>query len=178
MNTALMLRIADEIEAHPERYNQSVGSGNITCDCPACVAVNALRLEDENLAELSCGWSRTAKRASARLKLDDSQAEALFRACPETLALQKQFPWISQDDLDGIDELKNWAVHSLGHLSQGAEATATRQPVSFDFFWTADMPEEQIRPWRRASARVMAATLRLIARGDVHADAGIIHPSS
>ena len=167
MNTALILRIADEIEAHPERYNQSVGSGYLTRDCPACVAVNALRLEDENLAELGHGWSRTAKRASARLKLGDSQAEALFRACPETLALQKQFPWISQDELDGIDELENWTAHSRGHLSRAAEATATREPVSFDFFWTADIPEEQIRPWRHASARVMAAVLRLIARGGV-----------
>ena len=175
MNTALMLRIADEIETHPERYNQSRGSYlNTREHCPACVAVTTLRLEDQ--AFMGRGWGRVSSHAAKQLELSDHQAAALFAAAPDPLQLRKQFPWVTTADLDEIGELADWTL--IGRRLRPTTGREDTGPVSFNFFWTGDLWTEEVPAWRRSSARVMAATLRLIARGDVHADAGIIHPSN
>ena len=175
MNTALMLMIAEEIETHPERYNQACGSYLSTNEhCPACVAVTALRLRKQDF--MGRGWGRVSSDATEQLELSSQQATALFGTSPDPLELQKQFPGVTTAELDEIGELANWTASGgrLRHVTVREEAG----PVSFNFFWTGKLGTEEVPGWRRSSAHVMAATLRLIARGDVPADAGLTHRSS
>ena len=162
MNAMLMLDIADEIETHPERYNQALGSYLSNHEhCPACVAVTALRLRSE--AFMGRGWYSIAASARKSLDLTKSQAGALFSGRPNPVNLQKSFPWVTTAELDEIGELANWT--GKGRRLRPVTAPETPPPASFNFFWAADVDGTDIVRWRRSSAVVMAATLRLIARG-------------
>ena len=170
MNTDLMLRIADEIEARPEIFNQQRGALLDVGEketCPLCVAGNALRMTGNALRMTGCniagvdwyGLDGVSARAETLLELITDQAYWLFAAVPHTSGLAGAFN-VSPSDLNRIKELQRWRSNGL-HPA----APHTDNGVSFDTFWRRSDTATPAKEWRRSAARVMAATLRLIAAG-------------
>lgn len=141
INTVLLLRIADELEAHPERYDQQIGinpGGELDGTCATCVAGNALRLEGCDLDDFE-EWDQMWSDAAASLGLSDVQATVLFRANPRREWLAGEFPRLTREALEAIPELRRWTIDDEGRSAVRTGANPRR--LSFDEFWrrvTAD----------------------------------------
>lgn len=164
MNTELMLRIADEIESRPEGYDQVNGVFELhrESECAVCVAGHAVRLQGRPYA--ADEWANVANSAQDLLELSDEHARELFSARPNADTLIDLFPWVSEQDLDTLDELERWTLDADAFLHPLKERAEPEQRVPFTLFWCEQVPEEHAAAHRRSSALVMAATLRLIAR--------------
>ena len=172
MNAMLMLDIADKIEARPELYDQRTGvPGHHGAEktCPLCLAGNTLRLLGQTIAGREwTGNNGVAATAERLLDLTPEKGYELFSSTPEATGLVIAFSGISTADLDGIEELKRWTL-SGGLLwlcpRQSGPDNALESAVTFNAFWQRTHVGGTDKAWRRSAARVMAATLRLIARG-------------
>ena len=166
MNTDLMLQIADEIETHPERYDQHAGifmPGRETT-CPVCVARQAIGAASKP-THVTEEWDEVAEQARKLLELTEPQARGLFSEHPKTAMLTTVFPWISTEDLNTLEELEGWTLGRDAGLRPRANDAGESELCSFRRFWNEQVPHEHTHAWDESSARVMAATLRLIAHG-------------
>ena len=160
INTGLMLRTADEIEAHPERYDQTVGipeANKQAASCPLCVAGNALRIDNRDLHAVE-EWSDMECDAAAALGLSDAQGGVLFSSSPRRELLAAVFPHVTRDALERIPELKRWTIDDEGRSAIRAETNPRR--LSFDDFWRRATADDTA--WSVSAAKMMAAVLRLI----------------
>ena len=168
MNTELMLKVADEIEARPDLYDQHVGMashGTKDEECRICVAGNVIRTAGARLEGLA--WADVSERAQALLGLNGEEALELFAASPEAEDLHLQFPWVSEQELDALDGLTGWILDDEAMLCpvDPIDGVEELEKISFTQFWGQPVRERHVLKWRRASARVIAATLRLTAAG-------------
>ena len=167
MNTDLMLRLADQLEARPELYDQETGMLSRDAAesvCPLCVAGNALRLSGKPLLGRSwTGRGGVASTAEALLELTPLESYELFSSTPNAMGLITEFSGVRTIDLDGIDELREWTLSD--RLLAPATPGTPGDTVNFNAFWKRSTKAAD--EWRRSAARVMAATLRLIVAGRI-----------
>lgn len=166
MNTDLMLRIADEIDTHPERYDQTTGmfAPNDDARCAVCIAGQAIRMAGMALYAGNA-WDEVAKQARKLLDLTAAQARGLFAEHPNSVILTTVFPHIHTHDLDTIDELRRWALGRDCILRPRADNGENSLSCTFGTFWNNEKDIGHKNEWNGSAARVMAAALRLIASG-------------
>ena len=109
-------------------------------------------------------WADVAESAQDLLELGDEHARELFSATPDAKTLIDLFPWVSEHDLNKLDELEQWTLDGDAFLHPLKERAEPDQRVPFTLFWCEQVPEEHAAAHRSSSALVMAGTLRLIAR--------------
>ena len=68
--------------------------------------------------------------------------------------------------LGAIDELADWKLDAPGspRITPRGGTAAHNLEVPFDVFWNGYTSADDRKTWRRSTAAVMAATLRLIVR--------------
>ena len=186
MNTKLMLQIADELAAHPENYDQRSGTSGPEGDCPAFVAVHALRLARSTEHGREPVWGYTAAAAAALLDIGPYASRALFASNPQDSSLEDNFK-VTMDQLDAIPALADWLVdvddngnavggrlHHAASEDTGAGLRPETRAATFHEFWTLEPDPGMAKSFRTASAKVMASTLRLIAAGETDDDTDVL----
>ena len=168
MNAALLLDVANRIENAPQDFDQSNG----IVSCPACVAATALLVLG---LPLDNHWPHNSVQAAAYLGLDLVQSAALFSPVPDAAALEHAFPTIPPGALDAIGELQRWAKVAKGVIKPAHPYPELPHPTFSEFWnWNHYHDDEEPGPdgedphhddYVASRARVMVATLGLIARG-------------
>lgn len=89
INVALLNRVADYIEAHPEQYDQDAWMLYDTCGTRGCIAGWAITLADDKdrerlpiwIADKGCTYPMPADKGQYLLGLTYTAAKKLFDSC-------------------------------------------------------------------------------------------------